>query len=123
MIGGAPLSWSPMFSRRTSWSLTPNLFTEVVQEVRASGKEILDLTVSNPTRAGIEYDSAAILDSLRNLKSLDYDPQPKGMLSEREAVAAYYSDHRHQRGIFLCLPFTGQSRRRSVGAEAELSAV
>jgi aspartate/methionine/tyrosine aminotransferase len=81
-----------MFSRRTDWKLTLNRFTEAVQEVRASGKEILDLTISNPTRAGIEYDQAAILDSLRNPKSLDYDPQPKGLLSAREAVAAYYCE-------------------------------
>ena len=81
-----------MFSRRTDWKLTLNRFTEAVQEMRASGKEVLDLTVSNPTQAGIEYDAQAILDSLRNPKSLDYDPQPKGLLSAREAVAAYYRD-------------------------------
>jgi aspartate/methionine/tyrosine aminotransferase len=79
-----------MFSRRSDWKVTPNRFTQAAQEIRASGKEILDLTVSNPTRAGIEFDSPAILDSLRNLKSLDYDPQPKGLLSAREAVAEYY---------------------------------
>ena len=79
-----------MFSRRTDWKLTPNRFTQAVQEVRASDKEILDLTVSNPTRARIEFDGPAILDSLRNLKSLDYDPQPKGLLSARQAVAEYY---------------------------------
>jgi aspartate/methionine/tyrosine aminotransferase len=81
-----------MFSRRTDWKLTPNRFTEALQEVRASGKELFDLTVSNPTRAGIEYDGAAILDSLRDLKSLEYDPQPKGLLSARKAVAAYYHE-------------------------------
>ena len=85
-----------MFSRRTDWKLTPNRFTEAVEEVRASGKEILDLTVSNPTRAGIEFDGAAILDSLRNPKSLDYDPQPKGLLSARQAVAAYYGERGQQ---------------------------
>ena len=81
-----------MFSSRTDWKLTPNRFSEAVHEVRAAGTEILDLTVSNPTRAGIEYDSAAILDSLRDLKSLDYDPQPKGLKDAREAVAAYYRE-------------------------------
>ena len=81
-----------MFSRRTDWKLTPNRFTEAIAEVRASGEEILDLTVSNPTRAGIEFDGPAILDSLRNPKSLDYDPQPKGSLRAREAAAAYYRD-------------------------------
>jgi aspartate/methionine/tyrosine aminotransferase len=81
-----------MFSRRTDWKLTLNRFTEAVQEVRASDTEILDLTESNPTRAGIRFDGAAILDSLRNPKSLDYDPQPKGLLSAREAVAEYYRE-------------------------------
>src|ERR1700752_3374677 len=79
-----------MFSRRTDWKLTVNRFTEATQAVRASGKEILDLTVSNPTRAGIDYDASAIFDSLQNPNSLDYDPQPKGLHSAREAVAAYY---------------------------------
>ncbi len=81
-----------MFSRRTDWKLTPNRFTQAVQQIRASGKQIIDLTVSNPTQAGIEYDASAILDSLRNPKSIDYDPQPKGLLSARQAVAAYYAD-------------------------------
>jgi aspartate/methionine/tyrosine aminotransferase len=81
-----------MFSQRTDWKLTPNHFTRAVEEVRQSGREILDLTVSNPTRVGIVYDGPAILDSLRNPKSLDYDPQAKGLLSAREAVAAYYAD-------------------------------
>lgn len=81
-----------MFSRRTDWKLTPNRFTQALQEVRAAGTEILDLTVSNPTQAGIEYDTPAILDSFRNPESLDYDPQPKGLRSAREAVAAYYRE-------------------------------
>jgi aspartate/methionine/tyrosine aminotransferase len=79
-----------MFSRRTDWKLTPNRFTAAAQEVRSAGKEILDLTISNPTQAGIQYDESAILDSLRNHKSLDYDPHPKGLRSAREAVAEYY---------------------------------
>ena len=85
-----------MFSHRTDWKLTPNRFTQAVEEIRQSGKEILDLTVSNPTRAGIEYDGPAILDSFRNLKSLNYDPQPKGLLSAREAVADYYRERQEQ---------------------------
>ena len=83
-----------MFSWRTDWKLAPNRFTQALQEVQASGTGILDLTVSNPTRAGIEYEEAAILDSLRNPKSLDYDPQPKGLCSAREAVVAYYRERR-----------------------------
>jgi alanine-synthesizing transaminase len=51
---------------------------------------VLDLTVSNPTRARLQYDATAILDSLKNPAALDYDPQPKGLLSARQAVAEYY---------------------------------
>src|SRR2546425_8832874 len=80
-----------MFSRRTDWTLASNRFTLAHQEMLGAGREILDLTISNPTRAEIEYDEAVILDSLRNPKSLDYDPQPKGLRSAREAVAEYYS--------------------------------
>ncbi|HKW17766.1 MAG TPA: pyridoxal phosphate-dependent aminotransferase [Terriglobales bacterium] len=80
-----------MFSRRTDWNLTPNRLTLAHQEALRNGRKILDLTVSNPTRVGILYDETAILDALRNPKALDYDPQPKGLRSAREAVAEYYS--------------------------------
>ncbi len=80
-----------MFSRRTEWKLEPNRFTLAHREMLSAGREILDLTISNPTRVGIEYDEAAILDALRNPKALDYDPQPKGLRCAREAVAEYYT--------------------------------
>jgi alanine-synthesizing transaminase len=79
-----------MFSHRTDWKLAPNRFAEALEQVRRAGASILDLTISNPTRAGLTYDNAAIVDSLRDAKSLDYDPQPKGLLSAREVVADYY---------------------------------
>jgi alanine-synthesizing transaminase len=79
-----------MFSRRTQWNLAPNRLTLAHRAALASGKKIIDLTISNPTRAEIQYNETAILDSLRNPRSLDYDPQPKGLLSARDSVAAYY---------------------------------
>ncbi|HEY3972842.1 MAG TPA: pyridoxal phosphate-dependent aminotransferase [Candidatus Sulfotelmatobacter sp.] len=82
----------PAFSDRTSWKLGLNRFTQAVEEVRSSGTKIFDLTVSNPTRVGLEYDSAAILQALASPRALDYDPQAKGVLPAREAVAAYYRD-------------------------------
>ena len=88
-----------MFSKRTDWKLTPNRFTEVQRELRAAGREVLDLTVSNPTRAGLSHDTEAILQALSNPEAMDYDPQPKGMASAREAVAAYYRDQHGESGI------------------------
>lgn len=79
-----------MFSRRTDWKLSPNRFTQAFEEMRTRGGEFIDLTLSNPTRAGITYDRKIILDSLRNERSIDYDPQPKGFLSARAAVSDYY---------------------------------
>ncbi|HZP16878.1 MAG TPA: pyridoxal phosphate-dependent aminotransferase [Terriglobales bacterium] len=79
-----------MFARRTQWSLTPNRLTEAVLEAQRGGRKIVDLTLSNPARAGIAYDQQAILDALHDPRALDYDPQPKGMLCAREAVAQYY---------------------------------
>lgn len=81
-----------MFSRRTNWTLTPNRFTEAQQELRAAGREVFDLSISNPTRAGLAYDSAAILSALSQPQAMDYDPQPKGLLAAREAVAGYYRE-------------------------------
>jgi len=79
-----------MFSHRSDWKLTPNRFTEVQQQLRAAGMEVLDLTVSNPTRAELYYDAETILQSLINPGATDYDPQPKGLLTARQAVTNYY---------------------------------
>jgi alanine-synthesizing transaminase len=78
-----------MFSDRTNWKLTRNCLTEALEEVRESGGRVLDLTISNPTRAGLRYDEPVILQSLASPHAMDYDPQPKGLPSARAAVAAY----------------------------------
>jgi len=85
-----------MFSHRTDWKLTPNRFSEVQRVLRAEGREALDLTISNPTRAELHYDAETILQALANPQALDYDPQPKGLLSAREAVAGYYRERRDE---------------------------
>ena len=93
-----------MFSHRTDWKLTPNRFTQVHRELQAAGREVLDLTISNPTRADLHYDAETILQALVNPQVLDYDPQPKGLRSAREAVARYYGkqhDHIDPESIVL----------------------
>jgi alanine-synthesizing transaminase len=79
-----------MFSNRTNWKLTRNRLTEALEEARSSGAPVLDLTISNPTRAGLHYDEPQLLQSLASPRSMDYDPQPKGLPSARAAVADYY---------------------------------
>jgi aspartate/methionine/tyrosine aminotransferase len=79
-----------MFAHRTNWKLTQNLLTKAIEEARAAGVELLDLTISNPTRAGLAYDAETLLAAFANPEALDYDPQSKGLLSARKAVADYY---------------------------------
>jgi aspartate/methionine/tyrosine aminotransferase len=79
-----------MFSRRTDWKLSPNRFTQALRELQATGREVLDLTISNPTRAELHYDAETILRALVNPQAMDYDPQSKGLRGAREAVAGYY---------------------------------
>ena len=62
-----------------------------MREARASGGRLYDLTVSNPTRCGFAYDAEALLKPLADARALVYDPDPRGMVSAREAVAGYYA--------------------------------
>jgi alanine-synthesizing transaminase len=81
-----------MFADRTNWRLAQNRLTEAVEAARARRVKLLDLTVSNPTRVGLEYDAKAILAALHSPQALDYDPQAKGLPAARQAVVAYYAD-------------------------------
>ncbi len=79
-----------MFSQRTDWKLAPNRYTEACERFRAEGRVALDLTASNPTCVNLAYDAPTILKSLSAPESLRYQPEPKGLLSARKAVAEYY---------------------------------
>src|SRR4051812_49042721 len=80
-----------MFSSRTSWNLSPNRFALALEQKKRSGIALCDLTISNPTTCGLNYDSKKILSSLETPASLIYEPESKGLLVAREAVAAYYA--------------------------------
>jgi alanine-synthesizing transaminase len=81
-----------MFAKRTSWNLTPNRLSEALAAHRATGKPLIDLTVSNPTECGLVYDTEAILNALRNPNALKYEPKAKGLEAPRQAVAEYYAE-------------------------------
>jgi alanine-synthesizing transaminase len=93
-----------MFAKRTNWNLAPNRLSQALAAHRAAGKPLLDLTVSNPTECGFEYDRSAILNALGNPAALSYEPDPRGMESARRAVAGYYAGRNEDvsaEGIFL----------------------
>jgi alanine-synthesizing transaminase len=74
----------------------PNRFTEALHAAQSAGRPVLDLTLSNPTRSGIVYGRETVLSALSSESWLDYDPQPKGLLSARESVASYYRQRDHE---------------------------
>ena len=80
------------FSARTAWDTGEGALACAVREAREQGRPLTDLTVSNPTTCGFIYPADAILGALQNASSLVYDPDPRGLLLAREAVAAYYAD-------------------------------
>src|ERR671937_799993 len=79
-----------MFSSRTPADLTLNRLTEALGAARAEGRTILDLTESNPTRAGFDYPSD-LLRPLADTRALTYAPSPFGLLDARAAVACDYA--------------------------------
>jgi alanine-synthesizing transaminase len=81
------------FSKRTGWDVGESGFAAAVRKARALGRSLIDLTVSNPTTCGFEYDAEQVLGALGDARSLVYDPDPRGMRSAREAVSEYYKDH------------------------------
>src|SRR5713226_3471225 len=80
-----------MFADRTNWNLDPNRLSEALARHRAAGKPLLDLSASNPTACGFDYDRQAVLQSLCSPAALAYEPHPKGLETARRAVAAYYA--------------------------------
>jgi alanine-synthesizing transaminase len=80
------------FSERTNWNLAENELTAAIRQRRASGRELFDLTLSNPTQCGFDYDADALLAPLHNPLALHYEPDPLGQTTAREAVARYYND-------------------------------
>jgi aspartate/methionine/tyrosine aminotransferase len=84
---------SQRFSIRTGWDTGESSFAEAIRRARTEGRDLIDLTVSNPTVCGFDYDTDAILTSLSDPRALVYDPDPRGVRSAREAVADYYASH------------------------------
>ena len=81
-----------MFSSRVPGELEPNRLTQAVRRARAGGRTFIDLTITNPTRVGIDY-PRAILAPLSDPASLSYDPHATGLPDARAAVARDYVRH------------------------------
>lgn len=83
-----------MFARRASWDLATDPVAEALARRRAAGQEVLDLTASNPTQCGLEDAGLALRREWSRLggdaRSARYDPDPRGAVEAREAVARHH---------------------------------
>ena len=77
-------------SSRLPHGFEPNPLTAMLTRMQAEGREILDLTITNPTRCGFIYPEAEICAALSSPAVLSYDPDPQGSQVAREAIAAHH---------------------------------
>jgi len=82
----------PTFSKRIQWGMEENDLAQALARKRRAGVPVLDLTESNPTRAGLSYPSAEIRKSFDDEALLQYAPDPRGGRAVREAVSHYYRE-------------------------------
>ena len=71
------------FSHRTNWNAPTNRLT-LARKRR--GDDVLDLTESNPTRAGIDYPLDELAEIFARASRAPYTPDPLGFRSAREAL-------------------------------------
>ena len=79
-----------MFAKRTRWNTTPNRLAAALETCKQRGRPLLDLTESNPTKAGFEYGYRAIQQALADPAAATYAPHALGLPAARQAVSEYY---------------------------------
>lgn len=76
------------FSSRARWTTEENALERARRDLRERGVDVADLTVSNPTRVGLD-----VLGTLRGVldgtAGAPYAPEPLGPVSTRTAIAAH----------------------------------
>jgi alanine-synthesizing transaminase len=94
-----------LFSKRASQGLSdPNALTKSLEKKRGEGVPILDLSESNPSKCAFAALDESLVGPLSDKANLRYEPDPRGLLGAREAVAAYYAEQGigvHPERIFL----------------------
>jgi alanine-synthesizing transaminase len=79
-----------MLSNRLPGHAERNALSRAVAGLESAGTALVDLTESNPTRVGLPY-PADLLSAAASERALCYDPQPFGLRTARDAVAADYA--------------------------------
>lgn len=79
-----------MFSKRSTWELQPNPLSQALAARTQAGLPVLDLTLANPTQAGLRY-PPQLQAILAGADASVYTPDPLGLLAARQAVSGYYA--------------------------------
>lgn len=82
------------FSQRTAWATQENNLTIALEARRRAHRPMIDLTLSNPTKASLNYPQN-LLETMSSGDSLQYKPEPLGLLEAREKLVDWYR-HRGQ---------------------------
>ncbi|MHB8481611.1 MAG: pyridoxal phosphate-dependent aminotransferase [Nitrospiria bacterium] len=85
-----------MFSDRSNFNQKQNRLSQVLGQLKKSGRNIIDLTGSNPTLCQFDY-PPDLLKIFLNPLNFKYDPSPGGGLQARKAVVENY----HLQGVKL----------------------
>ena len=79
------------FAERTDFGETESAYGDAMRQARAAG-ELIDLTVSNPTRCSFDYPGERLLTPLADPRVLVYEADPLGLLDARQAVSELYRE-------------------------------
>ena len=79
-----------VFSSRIPSNLSPNPISRALELARRRGP-LVDLTESNPTRAGFTVDPHRMTELLATPDAIRYEPDPRGWIGARRSVAEYYA--------------------------------
>ena len=78
-----------IFSSRLPIEIHASPLAQEIAAFRASGRELLDLTQANPTRAGFEY-PRDLLEAFRDSRALVYDPDSLGLQEVRQQITPHH---------------------------------
>ncbi len=79
------------FSKRTAWSRKTNALANAIRAAQANGRGLLDLTCTNPIKAGFIYASDQYAHWLDHAPT--YEPFALGLPTARKAIEKYVCSH------------------------------
>ncbi|NOY07026.1 MAG: pyridoxal phosphate-dependent aminotransferase [Chlorobi bacterium] len=80
-------------SDRIPYDTGTNAISRLLERLRRQGVEVLNLTETNPVKAGFVFPLEALHAGIVQESISGYDPHPRGLQEAREAIAGYYEEH------------------------------